>query len=380
MALRIAMVVGEASGDLLAAHLIRAVRQMHPEASFFGIGGPRMQAEGFDAWWPSELLSVMGYVDVIKRLPQLFRLRRGLLRRVKQASPDVFVGVDAPDFNLSIEKRLRNAGIRTVHYVSPSIWAWRGKRVRKIGRAADHVMCLFPFEPAIYAQHGIDASYVGHPLADIFPDQVNRREVREKLLVDLDARVVAVLPGSRVGEVGRLAESMVGAIKLLLERHPGIQFLVPLITRETRTIFEQALISAGVPLSSVRLLFGHSHEAMSAADVVLVASGTASLEAALLKLPMVIAYKIGAFSYRLLRRLAYLPWVGLPNILAREFLVPELIQDDATPEKLADAVSAWLNDDEACKRVVARFQLLHEELRQGNAEKAAAVVLAQARS
>jgi lipid-A-disaccharide synthase len=380
VALRIAMVVGEASGDLLAAHLIRAVRQMHPEASFFGIGGPRMQAEGFDAWWPSELLSVMGYVDVIKRLPQLFRLRRGLLRRVKQASPDVFVGVDAPDFNLSIEKRLRNAGIRTVHYVSPSIWAWRGKRVRKIGRAADHVMCLFPFEPAIYAQHGIDASYVGHPLADIFPDQVNRREVREKLLVDLDARVVAVLPGSRVGEVGRLAESMVGAIKLLLERHPGIQFLVPLITRETRTIFEQALISAGVPLSSVRLLFGHSHEAMSAADVVLVASGTASLEAALLKLPMVIAYKIGAFSYRLLRRLAYLPWVGLPNILAREFLVPELIQDDATPEKLADAVSAWLNDDEACKRVVARFQLLHEELRQGNAEKAAAVVLAQARS
>lgn len=380
MALRIAMVVGEASGDLLAAHLIRAVREKHPEASFFGIGGPRMQAEGFDAWWPSELLSVMGYVDVIKRLPQLFRLRRGLLRRVKQASPDVFVGVDAPDFNLSVEKRLRNAGIRTVHYVSPSIWAWRGKRVRKIGRAADHVMCLFPFEPAIYAQHGIDASYVGHPLADIFPDQVNRREVREKLLVDLDARVVAVLPGSRVGEVGRLAESMVGAIKLLLERHPGIQFLVPLITRETRTIFEQALISAGVPLSSVRLLFGHSHEAMSAADVVLVASGTASLEAALLKLPMVIAYKIGAFSYRLLRRLAYLPWVGLPNILAREFLVPELIQDDATPEKLADAVSAWLNDDEACKRVVARFQLLHEELRQGNAEKAAAVVLAQARS
>ncbi|MBK9217059.1 MAG: lipid-A-disaccharide synthase [Uliginosibacterium sp.] len=380
MALRIAMVVGEASGDLLAAHLIRAVRQMHPEASFFGIGGPRMQAEGFDAWWPSELLSVMGYVDVIKRLPQLFRLRRGLLRRVKQASPDVFVGVDAPDFNLSVEKRLRNAGIRTVHYVSPSIWAWRGKRVRKIGRAADHVMCLFPFEPAIYAQHGIDASYVGHPLADIFPDQVNRREVREKLLVDLDARVVAVLPGSRVGEVGRLAESMVGAIKLLLERHPGIQFLVPLITRETRTIFEQALISAGVPLSSVRLLFGHSHEAMSAADVVLVASGTASLEAALLKLPMVIAYKIGAFSYRLLRRLAYLPWVGLPNILAREFLVPELIQDDATPEKLADAVSAWLNDDEACKRVAGRFQLLHEELRQGNAEKAAAVVLAQARS
>jgi lipid-A-disaccharide synthase len=380
VALRIAMVVGEASGDLLAAHLIRAVRQMHPEASFFGIGGPRMQAEGFDAWWPSELLSVMGYVDVIKRLPQLFRLRRGLLRRVKQASPDVFVGVDAPDFNLSVEKRLRNAGIRTVHYVSPSIWAWRGKRVRKIGRAADHVMCLFPFEPAIYAQHGIDASYVGHPLADIFPDQVNRREVREKLLVDLDARVVAVLPGSRVGEVGRLAESMVGAIKLLLERHPGIQFLVPLITRETRTIFEQALISAGVPLSSVRLLFGHSHEAMSAADVVLVASGTASLEAALLKLPMVIAYKIGAFSYRLLRRLAYLPWVGLPNILAREFLVPELIQDDATPEKLAGAVSAWLNDDEACKRVVARFQLLHEELRQGNAEKAAAVVLAQARS
>ena len=380
MALRIAMVVGEASGDLLAAHLIRAVRQTNPDVSFFGIGGPRMQAEGFEAWWPSERLSVMGYVDVLKRLPQLLWLRRCLLRRVTHTSPDVFVGVDAPDFNLSVERKLRKAGVKTVHYVSPSIWAWRGGRVRKIGRSADHVMCLFPFEPAIYAQHGIPASFVGHPLADVFPDRVDRSAAREKLQLDQAARVVAVLPGSRQGEVGRLAVSMVGAIQILLERHPGIQFLVPLITRETRQIFEQALCAAGVSGASVRLLFGHSHEAMAASDVALVASGTASLEAALLKLPMVIAYRIGSFSYRVLRRLAYLPWVGLPNILAREFLVPELIQDEATPGKLADAVSAWLSDEEARKRLIARFDLLHQELRQGNAEKAAAVVLAVART
>lgn len=373
--MRIAMVVGEASGDLLASHLIRALRRKNPQASFFGIGGPKMKAEGFDAWWPSETLSVMGYVDVVKRLPELIRIRRGLLHRLKEDPPDVFIGVDAPDFNLEVETRLRKLGVKTVHYVSPSIWAWRGGRVHKIGRAADHVLCLFPFEPEIYARHGIRASYVGHPLADNFPDRVDRLKVRESLQIDPDVRVLAVLPGSRAGEVGRLAGCLVGTIKLLAERYPDLQFLVPLITRETRDLFERELNVAGAQDLRVRLLFGHSHEAMSAADVVLVASGTASLEAALLKRPMVIVYKIGAFSYRLIRRFAYLPWVGLPNILAREFLVPELIQDNAQPEALAAAVGFWLDDAEACNRAVLRFDALHAQLRQGNAEKAAAAIL-----
>jgi len=374
--MRIAMVAGEASGDQLASHLIRALREAVPDASFFGVGGPRMQAEGFDAWWPSETLSVMGYVDALKRLPELLRTRRGLLRRLKQTPPDIFIGVDAPDFNLGVERRLRKSGIKTVHYVSPSIWAWRGGRVRKIGQSADHVLCLFPFEPEIYAKHGIDATFVGHPLADVFPERVDRDSVREVLQLSADARVVAVLPGSRKGEVGRLASCLVGTIRLLAERYAEAVFLVPLITRETRDIFEHELRRAEIPHVKVRLLFGHAHEAMAAADVVVVASGTASLEAALLKRPMVIVYKIGEMTYRFVKRMAYLPWVGLPNILARDFLVPELIQDNATPEKLADAASHWLDDADACAQLGARFDDLHAQLRQGNAEKAAATILA----
>jgi lipid-A-disaccharide synthase len=374
--MRIAMVAGEASGDLLAAHLIRALRVRFPSASFVGIGGPKMQAEGFEAWWPCETLAVMGYVDAIKRLPELLRVRRGLLRRLKQDPPDIFIGVDAPDFNLGVETRLRRAGVHTMHYVSPSIWAWRGNRVHKIGRAAEHVMCLFPFEPEIYAKHGIAASFVGHPLADEFPLKGQRAAARGTLQLDDDAQVVAVLPGSREGEVGRLASTYVDTIKLLAERYPQVLFLVPLITRKTREMFELALYQANAQHLPVRLLFGHAHEAMAAANVVLVASGTATLEAALLKCPMVIAYKVGKLTYRLAKYLTYLPWVGLPNILAREFVVPELIQHDATPEKLAAALGQWLDDKAACEQLALRFEQMHLTLRQNNAEKAAAVVSA----
>ncbi|MBS1208030.1 MAG: lpxB [Proteobacteria bacterium] len=374
--MRIAMVAGEASGDLLAAHLIRALRVRFPSASFVGIGGPKMQAEGFEAWWPCETLAVMGYVDAIKRLPALLRVRRGLLRRLKQDPPDIFIGVDAPDFNLGVETRLRRAGVHTMHYVSPSIWAWRGNRVHKIGRAAEHVMCLFPFEPEIYARHGIAASFVGHPLADEFPLKGQRAAARGTLQLDDDAQVVAVLPGSREGEVGRLASTYVDTIKLLAERYPQVLFLVPLITRKTRDMFELALYQANAQHLPVRLLFGHAHEAMAAANVVLVASGTATLEAALLKCPMVIAYKVGKLTYRLAKYLTYLPWVGLPNILAREFVVPELIQHDATPEKLAAALGQWLDDKAACEQLALRFEQMHLTLRQNNAEKAAAVVSA----
>ncbi len=372
--MRIAMVAGEASGDLLAAHLIEALKQRFPEAEFVGIGGPRMIAAGFESWWPAERLAVMGYVDVLRRLPELLGIRKGLLKRLKDAPPDVFIGVDAPDFNLPVELKLRRAGIRTMHYVSPSIWAWRGHRVKGIGRAAGHVLCLFPFEPELYQKHGIPATFVGHPLADVFPLEDQRMAARELLQLDPAQDVVAILPGSREGEVGRLAETYVKTMRQLAFVRPDVHFLVPLITRATRDQFEYALHAHGGDQLSVRLMFGHAHDAMSASDVVLVASGTATLEAALLKRPMVISYKVGKMTYRLAKWLTYLPWVGLPNILAREFLVPELLQDDATPEKLSAALLAWLDDPDGRARVAQRFEAMHLSLRQNNAERAASVV------
>lgn len=372
--MRIAMVAGEASGDLLAAHLIHALRLRFPHAEFVGIGGPRMQAEGFQAWWPSETLSVMGYVDAIKRLPELLRVRRGLLRNLREDPPDIFIGVDAPDFNLGVEKRLRRKGVRTAHYVSPSIWAWRGHRVYKIGRSADHVLCLFPFEPELYTRHGIPASFVGHPLADVFPLQSAKSSARETLHIRPATEVVAIMPGSREGEVARLAPTYVQTIKLLAEQRPDVEFLVPLITRQTRDMFEAELYQAGARELPIRLLFGHAHEAMAAADVALIASGTATLEAALLRCPMVISYKVGRLSYRLAKFLTYLPWVGLPNILARDFIVPELLQNDAKPEKLVAALCHWLDDKDARNRLFSQFGQMHQSLRQNNAEKAADVI------
>jgi len=373
--MRIAMVAGEASGDLLAAHLIEALRQHIPQAEFVGIGGPRMEAAGFKAWWPFETLAVMGYVDALKRLPGLLKIRRGLLQRLSESPPDIYIGIDAPDFNLGIESRLKRAGIHTVHYVSPSIWAWRGRRVHKIGRAADHVMCLFPFEPELYTRHGYPATFVGHPFADVFPLESNRNAARETLGLAQDEQVVAIMPGSREGEVRRLAPVCVESIKQLAEQRPNVRFVVPLITRVTRDIFREEMEKGDLREVPVRLLFGHAHEAMAAADAVVVASGTATLEAALLKCPMVIIYKIGQMSYRLAKMLTYLPWVGLPNILAHEFIVPELLQSRATSQNIVAALLKWLDDKEARTVVMSHFNQIHQSLRQGNATRAAAVIL-----
>jgi lipid-A-disaccharide synthase len=377
MTLSIAMVAGEASSDQIAATLIRAIRERVPDVRFYGIGGPRMEAEGFEARWSCELLSVHGYVDALGRYRSLASIRRALLQDILSTRPAAFIGVDAPDFNLGLELKVKTAGIPAIHFVSPSIWAWRGKRIKMIARAVTHMLCLFPFEMPLYERAGIPATYVGHPFADSLPLEPKQAVARESLGIAPDATVVALLPGSRQSEVRNLAESFIDAAAILTTRRPGILFIVPLVTRETREIFSEILQrnEANEQLP-IRMLFGHSIDAMTAADVVLVASGTASLEAALLKRPMVISYRIGKWSYRFLKHMAYLPWVGLPNILAKEFLVPELLQDAATPIALADALDRWLSDPAACAALAERFTAIHKELRRGTAARAAKVVLA----
>jgi len=375
MATHIAMVAGEASGDLLASHLIRAIRQKLPDAEFYGIGGPKMQAEGFDVLWPCERLAVHGYVDALKRYRELSGIRKALLRRIKRERPDAFIGVDAPDFNLWLEGKARSAGIPAIHFVSPSIWAWRRGRIKGIARSVSHMLCLFPFEPALYEKARIPVSYVGHPLADVFPLVPDRAAARERLNLPEDRRVIALLPGSRQSEVRNLADIYVATARILTARHPDLCFVVPLATRETRLLFAAALHAVRAEELPIRMLFGHAVDAMTAADVVLVASGTASLEAALLKRPMVISYRMGKWQYRLMKRMAYLPWVGLPNILCNETVVPELLQDDATPDALANALDAWLNDTDARSRLAQRFTDLHLQLRQNTAERAAAAIL-----
>jgi len=370
------MVAGEASGDLLAAHLIRAIRAHLPKARFYGIGGPKMQAEGFDALWPSELLSINGYTEAIGRYSSLAGIRRKLLKDIRRTRPDVFIGVDAPDFNLWLEGKVKADGIPAIHFVSPSIWAWRGRRIKGIARSVTHMLCMFPFEMPIYERAGIPATYVGHPLADDLPMEPNQQAARELLDLPFDATIVALLPGSRQSEVINLADSFIAAAEVIAHRRPETIFLVPLTTRETREIFSEVLYRRGSAEDmSIRLLFGHAVDAMTAADVVLVASGTACLEAALLKRPMVICYRMGRWQFRLIKRMAYLPWVGLPNILLNELVVPELLQDDATPEQMANAVEKWLDDADGCLELADRFTALHHELRQGTAERAARVIL-----
>ncbi|MFT4171120.1 MAG: lipid-A-disaccharide synthase [Rhodocyclaceae bacterium] len=369
------MVAGEASGDMLAAHLMRALRSHVPDICFVGIGGPKMEAEGLDAWWPAEKLAVNGYVDVLLRLRELLRIRRGVFERLRDDPPDLFIGVDAPDFNLGLEEKLRGAGITTVHYVSPSIWAWKAGRIKQIKRAVDRVLCLFPFEPDIYAQAGVPASFVGHPLADVFPLVPDRAAIRDTLQLPQAQPIVALLPGSRDGEVRLLADCFIGAAKIVAERRPDAQFLVPLVTRATRTLFEEALFRNDARELPIKLMFGHAEQAMAAADVVLVASGTATLEAALLKRPMVIAYKMAGMTYRIAKRLVKARFIGLPNILANAPLVPEFVQAAATPEALAQAIETWLNDAEARDQVVERFTDIHVSLKQNHAEKAAQALL-----
>ena len=373
---RIAVVAGEASGDLLASHLIAALRSKLPDAVFYGIGGPKMQAQGFDAWWPLEKLAVMGYVDALKHYREIAGIRRQLKKRLLDLRPDIFIGVDAPDFNLGLETDLKAAGIPTIHYVSPSIWAWRGGRIKKIGRAVNRVLALFPMEPPLYEKARIPVTYVGHPMADSIPLETSKQAVREKLSLPRDVPIFALLPGSRQGELAMMAETFVQTAKLLHEQLPTAQFVVPLTTRETRLQFEMAMYTQQAGEVPFRLLFGHAQDALGAADVSLVASGTATLEAALIKRPMVITYKIAKLSYWIMKRMAYQAFVGLPNILAGREVVPEIIQDAATPENLAEALLKLYEDKENAAVVAEVFTDLHLQLRQNTAEKAANVVIA----
>lgn len=372
---KIAMVAGEASGDLLGSYLIEALKQHVPAARFFGIGGPKMEAAGLSVEWPAEKLSVRGYVEVLRHYREIARIRRLLLKRLLADRPDVFIGVDAPDFNLWLESRLKSSGIATVHFVSPSLWAWRGGRIRGIARSVNQILCLFPFEPEIYARQGIEARYVGHPLADVIPLEPNQEATRERLNLPQDALVFALLPGSRQSELHYLAETFIETAKRLHQRFPQARFLVPLVSRETRMQFENELWRLGAQELPITLLFGHAHDAMGSADAVLVASGTATLEAALFKKPMVICYKMSPWSWRLMRRMKYQPWVGLPNILSGRFVVPEFLQDDATPDNLSQALGNLVGDQLIRARLHHLFSAMHLQLRQNTAEQAAQAIL-----
>lgn len=373
---RIAMVAGEASGDLLASHLIRSLKTRLPNAEFYGVGGPKMVGEGFKAWHPLEKLSVRGYFEVLRHFREIVGIRRDLKLRLLADPPDAFIGIDAPDFNLALEKVLKKRGIPSIHYVSPSIWAWRGKRIHKIGAAVSRVLALFPFESPLYEKQGIPVSYVGHPLADMLPVEDARDAARELLGLPAQQPIFALLPGSRQSELHYMAETFIETARLINRKVPNALFLAPLATRETRLLFEAALYRCAANELPMRLLFGHAHEAMMASDVVLVASGTATLEAALLKRPMVIAYKMASLTYCLMQRMeGYLPYYGLPNILAGKFVVPEFIQDDATPDNLAQALLNLYVDKTTCARISEIFLGLHLQLKQSTAEKAATAIL-----
>lgn len=364
---RFAMVAGEASGDLLAGLLLGGLRARWPDLTAQGIGGPKMAAHGFEAWWPHDKLAVRGYVEVLSHYRELLGIRNELAERLLKAKPDLFIGVDAPDFNLELETRLKAGGIRTVHFVSPSIWAWRGKRIEKIRKAVDAVLCIFPFEPEIYAKQGIEAKYVGHPLADTIPLEVPRAAARQALGLG-DEPVVALLPGSRRSEIQYIAPRLFAAAAEMAKLRPGLRYILPVVpglrhlVEPLRKQYEASVV--------VELIDGRSHEALAACDVTLIASGTATLEAALFKRPMVITYAMHPLSWQMMKRMKYQPWVGLPNILLRDFVVPELIQGEATPERLAHATLAWLDDPQRCADVERRFHALHLELKRDTARAA----------
>ena len=362
----VAMVAGEASGDLLAGLMLGGLRERWPQLASMGIGGPQMARHGFEAWWPHHKLSVHGFgSEVLRRYREIVGIRKQLKTRLLDQRPDVFIGVDAPDFNLDLERNLRAAGIKTVHFVCPSIWAWRPERVEKIRASVDHVLCIFPFEPELLASHGIAATYVGHPLANVIPLEPDKTAARAALGLDASDRVLALLPGSRSSEIQHLALGFFQAAALVKQAQPAIKLIVPAVPA-LRSAIERAAAQAGV-LDQVQIVNGQSHTVLAACDVTLIASGTATLEAALFKRPMVIAYRMGWLSWQIMRRKQMQPWVGLPNILCRDFIVPELIQDRATPQALANAVLQWLDDlDRQPAKMTAlqqQFVTLHRSLR-----------------
>jgi lipid-A-disaccharide synthase len=373
--MRIALVAGEASGDLLGAGLIAELRARFPGAEFAGVGGAQMRSAGMDTWKDCDELAVMGLVEVIRHLPRLLRLRRELRDRLLAWKPDVFIGIDAPDFNLGLERKLKQAGIPTVHYVSPSVWAWREGRAAKIGRSADLVLCLFPIEPAIYERHGINARFVGHPLADIFPLHPDGDAARIALGLPIGVPILALLPGSRLGEIRRLLPTFLEAAQGLRRSIPDLLVLIPAANSQCHAAIEQALAQSDA--DNVTLLDGHAHQAMIASDVVLLASGTAALEAMLAKRPMVVGYRISALTYRIVMALGMMKinHYSLPNVLANEPIVPELMQGECTVENLQNALSRWFDDAEARSTLEPRYVAIHQRLR-GNASASAAMAIA----
>jgi lipid-A-disaccharide synthase len=372
---RIALVAGEASGDLLGSRLIEALRRRIPEAQFCGVGGPRMIAAGCESWFPQEKLAVRGFVEVVRHLRELLAIRTELARRIRAARPRVFVGIDSPEFNLGLERRLKRSGLATAHLVSPQVWAWRRGRIRRMRDHVSHLLVLFPFEAYLYRDAGVDVTYVGHPLADEIPAESDRESAREQLRLPAHAPVVTVLPGSRQSELEMMSGPFIEAAKLLHARQPAVRFVVPLATRETRDLFEASLYRLEARELPMSLLFGHAREALAACDVALATSGTVTLEAALTRRAMVIAYRVAPVSYRIARQLIRVPYVGLPNILCGAAVVPEFMQHEATPENLAQAVGNLLADAPLRKSIEERFGRLHAELRCESAERSADALL-----
>lgn len=377
---RVALVAGESSGDLLGAGLVERLKQRWPDAEFVGIGGEAMRAAGVDTWFDASELAVMGLSEVLRHLPRLLRLRRELRQRVLAWRPDVFIGIDAPDFNLGVEKWLKQRSVRTVHYVSPSVWAWREKRAARIGHSADRVLCLFPMEPEIYARHGVDARFVGHPLADEMSLRPDRGEARAALGIDPLPPLLALLPGSRVGEIERLAADFLAAAARVLAAEPTLQIAVPMANQQAHEAFKRVFAAhpdRDALAPALREIVGHARTLMVASDVILLASGTATLEAMLAKRPMVVGYKVAPLTYRLVKGLGMLKvdHYALPNVLAGEAVVPELMQHDCTPQNLAEATLRWLRDPAAADALQPRFLAIHESLRCDASTRAAAAVV-----
>ena len=366
------MVAGETSGDLLAGLLLDGLRERWPGLQTCGIGGPCMAGRGFQAWWPHDKLAVRGYVEVLRHYREIVGIREQLKKRLLDQRPDIFIGVDAPDFNLDLEAALKAQGIKTVHFVSPSVWAWRADRVETIRRSVDHVLCIFPFEPALLASHGIAATYVGHPLASVIPLQPDRAAARRRLGLQDDDVVIAILPGSRKSEIQYLAARFFKAAALVKRANPAIKFIVPAVPL-LKTVIERLADAAGMR-ADLQIIEGQSHTALAACDVTLIASGTATLEAALFKRPMVIAYNMNWLSWQIMRRKKLQPWVGLPNILCQDFVVPELLQEAATPEALAAGLLQWVDAKSTAPDKIAaveqRFMALHAELQRDTSQLA----------
>ena len=373
--LRFALIAGEASGDQLGAGLIAEIKSRYPDAEFAGIGGDLMRRVGIKAWHDSQELSVMGLVEVLKHLPRLLRLRHSIFERILDWQPDVFIGIDAPDFNLGLEKKLKRNGIKTVHYVSPSIWAWRESRAKKIADSADRVLCLFPMEPPIYARYKVKADFVGHPIADRFEIHPDKNAARQSLNLPLDKKILAVLPGSRLSEIQRLLPVFIDAIALLQKENSELGFVIPAVNKHCRNGIEAVLKNKSV--ANLQIIDGQSHEVMIAADVILLASGTAALEALLAKRPMVVAYRISALTYFIVKvfGLMKIDYYSLPNVLANEAIVPELMQDNCTARKIVDAIMPMLDNPGNYQPLMKKFSQIHQELKRDASVLAADAVL-----